>query len=1475
MPYTTTADLPASVRDIIETATGRLLFLGVLKRAGAEGASDVVAFSRAWAGLSRAGYVEHPDGMWRRLPPAQRADTAALTRAVKAAARIEAMGRGYFKACKDCSGSTAPTCKAQGRCLAVAAKAYNPAQPRANDGKWTVGGFGAGILAPQFGGSPDTFMAKEPPVATALADNANPDDIAVFTSDFDPGEALNGTPFKSWEAPVTDAAWAKVDGQKDIGEPPMPKVEGKRPGSGVIIEEPDGRIWLIEPTNHFGGYEHTFPKGGLEKGLSPQANAIKETWEEAGLKVEITGYLGDFERTTSVARYYTARRTGGTPKDHGPESQSVKLVPKADLAELANHAADAPILAAYLGVAKADISYAQVVAKKKSGGGWNQQLRAPSGSPIGGQWVAYGTGGFGAAVASIGKPLELQALEGKNMQHPDIVNGNAKTALFMAKANAGDVAFFDALDASGKAPKGTNTYSKKVVANYVEAKAYAKAKQATSMGMSAPASAGSASPKSKGGEPAEKLSSYTYDSPKPGGSAKGAVYTDADGQKWLVKAYPDSDQARQEVLAANLYKAAGAGAPDMKLVDLENAYIFGGTGVASKWVDSFALDPGSKTQIAEVRKDFAADAWLGNWDAVGLAYDNVRYDGAGKMLRVDPGGSLEYRAMGDKKGAAWNKAASEWETLRDPGVNAQSAKVFGGMSDAELKASAAKLAKVDDATIKALAADALPRAQAAKMADTLIARRDAIIAKAGLDADHAKAPGKLEPDTSFKATPPPAATGTGGAFTTEPMVGMPLTSSKVSEALSIGDIAAAEQHLSTVNNPKVKAWGDKQITDAKAFYGDSLATSGPFKAGLLEDYPATTGDLAKKLAVGDIRGAKQFHEGIAGSAPEVDAWFATNLAAAEAHFGKAPKPSPAAQAGSPAAGVLPDKPAFDPAIGSTKFYETQVANLQAAALKGDMAGVAQLAAWEPKSNSAKKSANFTAYKAHADGVLASMAAKADAVPDHMGPKSKPAAGLDAAKVDAEYKALFGDATPSTASSAPPPQKFVVASASNAGEQVKFDAIHEAGLKGDADAIAAMSYGSNTYGKQQAKLANEWLVHHGYEPSVFPGMNVKSDPNKGLHKAKAAVPGATPKPAISEAPKITAAAAAPKPTFKAERISSPSMDFENWNGPGKGLSSTPAVNKANSDAVKVIHAAAVTGDTKKLEALTFPEVDKATGAPTGKMLPMAQHPSQHVKGYFEQTKAEIDYQLNPPVSAKVTPGSVWSDLSGQANIYHGALTDAALKSAGLDKLGNYVVLGAPGVVPSSALAGIKPFLPTTGTYKAKAQTAYNNMPQSSKDAIKSYTGSGYGSINKSLWSGNPSGAAAAAASALKTHGHDLTPGTLMSRKVTLGNGDLAKLHKATGKVLQEPAISSTAITPQTWGGNVQYKMMAGEGVKGLYVGPGTGISLNISENEIVLPPNTRMLIQKVTADTKYADADGFGGGGLTVVEVLILPTSGSS
>jgi hypothetical protein len=54
-----------------------------------------------------------------------------------------------------------------------------------------------------------------------------------------------------------------------------------------------------------------------EARLSSRANAIKECFEESGLQVELTGFLCDSVRSTSVTRYYTARRLGGSPADMG------------------------------------------------------------------------------------------------------------------------------------------------------------------------------------------------------------------------------------------------------------------------------------------------------------------------------------------------------------------------------------------------------------------------------------------------------------------------------------------------------------------------------------------------------------------------------------------------------------------------------------------------------------------------------------------------------------------------------------------------------------------------------------------------------------------------------------------------------------------------------------------------------------------------------------------------------------------------------------------------------------------------------------------------------------------------------------------------------------------------------------------------------------------------------------------------------
>lgn len=196
---------------------------------------------------------------------------------------------------------------------------------------------------------------KSPTEASHKRTWTMPEAVATFTPAGDHPRGLGAVAFKAWKgAPKTKGGWNYVEGIKyDLREDPLIVPPGKHPAAGVIIEEDDGRIWLVAPTNAFGGYQNTFPKGTCEKGLSIQANAIKEAWEESGLKVEITGVLGDFERTTSVARMYLARRTGGNPVDMGWESQAVRLVPKEKLNELLNMDSDRSIIETYLSGKKA------------------------------------------------------------------------------------------------------------------------------------------------------------------------------------------------------------------------------------------------------------------------------------------------------------------------------------------------------------------------------------------------------------------------------------------------------------------------------------------------------------------------------------------------------------------------------------------------------------------------------------------------------------------------------------------------------------------------------------------------------------------------------------------------------------------------------------------------------------------------------------------------------------------------------------------------------------------------------------------------------------------------------------------------------------------------------------------------------------------------------------------------------------------
>lgn len=355
----------------------------------------------------------------------------------------------------------------------------------------------------------------------------------------------------------------------------------------------------------------------------------------------------------------------------------------------------------------------------------------------------------------------------------------------------------------------------------------------------------------------------------------------------------------------------------------------------------------------------------------------------------------------------------------------------------------------------------------------------------------------------------------------------------------------------------------------------------------------------------------------------------------------------------------------------------------------------------------------------------------------------------------------------------------------------------------------------------------------------------------------------------------------KATFDSSKISEP-PSFLNWGGSGKsGPSSKEFLNKANEDAVQAIFAAAKTGKLEAIKDLTAPVFDKDTGKVTGHK-PVLEHPSQHVKGYAQQAINEITYQLHPPKRFRFDGGHPLHSLNAVYPAHKGAISSAAAQ-----KLGKFIVLGEPGLVKLADVGLPAKITHSEGggtlsqkTYKDQAHAAWHKMPKTQRDAIKAYTGASYKSMNKSLWDGNPTGAAKAAAEAIHTLGHEIQPGTVLSRHIDTSKfepGEVEKLLSSAGKVLQEPAVMSTSIRPSSWVRTIQFKLHVGPGVKGLWVGPGSqpdggAISVNSGEDEMLLPPNTRLLILSVQkADGK--DPDGFGKSGQKhVIEAIILPTN---
>lgn len=756
------------------------------------------------------------------------------------------------------------------------------------------------------------------------------------------GKSLNGVEFKHWDHPDNTADWDKVEGQTPLGEPmpPFAVPPGKHAAAGVLIEEPDGRVWIVKPTNAFGGYNYTFPKGTREPGMSLQATAIKEAYEESGLQVAITGFAGDFEGTTSKTRYFFAKRVGGTPEEHEWETDGVSLIPKDKLNDYLNVQRDQDIVKAHLqpgvepkkpsvgGVEQAHATQevkdafveagfapAKIGPDEFAKVSWENLATGMSASGFaGGAWELYDDAGKQVSTGQGGKSLK-DALAGKQPtaakptekptepaptaapgQVPEFTHGVLTNQGFTpttGEFKIGEKLYqnpqgfkIGILPAYGEEPyewtlyNTADTYlnSGKGVTSLNEALQTASdwfgwekkpaeptapptaaptptVKQQTlheslsAIGYTAEPSSPSGftlyhnpdtgidigfpqHPDKVEGEPgwsifkpngnvyasgtgqselgsqlsqAEKDVGKKTSAPLPTeptappptaapskavpigehldlagmkktgpqqGSNPGGQYTAPDGSKRYAKFYPTDDHAKNEMLAAALFKRLGGDTLNYHpITDSEGAHgAKGKLGVSTDWATNLgatAIINFNAEQRKAAQNDFALHVWLSNWDATGSDAGGGKNLNIvdGKQTPMDFGGSLLYRAQGGAKGSAFTDDATDWDTMRDPGKNPNGAKLYGEMTNAQLKASADRLKQIRWSDVDDLVEKYGPGDNDAKVAliDKLMARKKAILAKAkALPAEPSAKPAEpppspKPPEHQATAEAPPAA----------------------------------------------------------------------------------------------------------------------------------------------------------------------------------------------------------------------------------------------------------------------------------------------------------------------------------------------------------------------------------------------------------------------------------------------------------------------------------------------------------------------------------------------------------------------------------------------------------------------------------------------------------------------------------------------------------------------------------------------
>ena len=163
------------------------------------------------------------------------------------------------------------------------------------------------------------------------------------------------------------------------------------------------------------------------------------------------------------------------------------------------------------------------------------------------------------------------------------------------------------------------------------------------------------------------------------GSTAPKLYSSGSGKQLVVKGGGAKGQNFAEHAAQEIYRVMSPGnALKSRLVDgkLVNEFVKGGTTLNN--ISAYAKDRISRF----LRGNSAVDMLLANWDVKGLTNDNIMVGANGSIVKIDAGGTFNFRAQGGKKD--YTALPRELFTLRAKGKG-QLAKEWENATEADYK----------------------------------------------------------------------------------------------------------------------------------------------------------------------------------------------------------------------------------------------------------------------------------------------------------------------------------------------------------------------------------------------------------------------------------------------------------------------------------------------------------------------------------------------------------------------------------------------------------------------------------------------------------------------------------------------------------------------------------------------------------------------------------------------------------------------